>query len=420
MLDLYVWGQAFDLPSIDIECLAAIHYLHHAASKTAWRLIPSSDVSVSPSGQFPALLHDGTWISGYRQIVDHLTAKSLCRDLDEHLDAAQRADVVASSAYLLSHAAPLVDLSLFVSAANWAATTRPAYTALLPFPLTWTVPPLLRAQAIERSEHLGLAALDSDFDPSSALHLTGQSLPESFRRHLPHLSHKSVRGEMTPEQAVAIRLVGLAKERLILLDALMAEASPAHEPPRFFAKTPLSSLDCLAYGHLALMLKPPVPRSFLKDCIQSEAPRLAVFVDGLSINVEDLPWASPPPTTILRLALRFLDSAIRNAPTIGDYYANQLCRDPHSGAGGSRKRVLMHLSGLLAIAAAAGYALYTYRSLQPFGASTQVWRNQRGGSAMSRLSAMFGASLGLADVTPMPSIGGTGHGRLVDTDSDLD
>ncbi|PHH75586.1 hypothetical protein CDD82_4381 [Ophiocordyceps australis] len=381
MLDLYVWGQAFDLPSIDIECLAAICYLHNAASHTAWRLIPSNDPSISPSGQFPALLHDGYWVSGYSQIIDHLTAKSLCQDLDEHLDAAQRADGVASSAYLLSHAAPLVDLSLFVSAANWAATTRPAYTALLPFPLTWTVPPLLRAQAIERSEHLGLSELDSDFDPNSGMHLTGQSLPESLRRHLPHISHKSVRGEMTPEQAVAIRLVGLAKDCLTLLDALMAEASSGEDIPRFFANTPLSSLDCLAYGHLALMLKPPVPRKFLKECIETEAPRLAVFVDSLSIKLADLPWASPQPTTLLRLAARFLDSAIRHAPTIGDYYTNQVCRNAHNGSRGSGRRVLMHLSGLLAAAAAAGYALYTYRSLQPFGASTQIWRNQQRDSA---------------------------------------
>lgn len=49
MLDLYVWGSAFGLPSIDAECLAIITYLHNSLSSTDWRLIPSNDASVSPS-----------------------------------------------------------------------------------------------------------------------------------------------------------------------------------------------------------------------------------------------------------------------------------------------------------------------------------------------------------------------------------
>lgn len=48
-LDIHVWGSAFDLPSIDPECLAIITYLHNASPTTPWRIIPSNDPSISPA-----------------------------------------------------------------------------------------------------------------------------------------------------------------------------------------------------------------------------------------------------------------------------------------------------------------------------------------------------------------------------------
>lgn len=47
-MELHVWGEAFGLPSIDPECLAAISLLHHTVPRSEWSLIASNDVSVSP------------------------------------------------------------------------------------------------------------------------------------------------------------------------------------------------------------------------------------------------------------------------------------------------------------------------------------------------------------------------------------
>jgi sorting and assembly machinery component 37 len=51
ILDLYVWGEAFGLPSIDAECLAVIAYLHKTAPISEWRLIASNNPAISPSSK---------------------------------------------------------------------------------------------------------------------------------------------------------------------------------------------------------------------------------------------------------------------------------------------------------------------------------------------------------------------------------
>ncbi|KND91195.1 Metaxin-like protein [Tolypocladium ophioglossoides CBS 100239] len=429
MLDLHVWGAAFGLPSIDPECLAIITFLHHAAPSSAWRLIPSNDPSISPSHLLPALHHDGVWTSGYHQIVGYLTSKSICRDLDADLDAGQQADSVAYSAYLSAHAAPLIDLSLYVSAANWAATTRPAYSSLLAFPLTWTAPPLIRAEAIKRVEHLGLAELDTDFDPNGGLHLSAgrDVLPETFRRHLPAArTKKTVRDEMTPEQAVAIRLFSLAEDCLSVLDALIGKGKSDEKRPRFFAAPSVSSLDCLAYGYLALMLKPPVPRSFLRDWLQTETPRLSNCVDDMAPG--PLPWATPEQTTIIGSGTRVADSIIRNAPSLGAYFANEMRQRTEDGVKGLDQRALMLAMSLMVTGAAVGYGLHMYKSLQPFGARTQLWTAQRGGPKLSQfgqLGSMLSSAMGTYAPQLVPSGGvvgnmSAGYGRLVEVDSEVD
>jgi hypothetical protein len=51
-LELHVWGPAFSLPSLDAQCLAAIAYLSQAVPRGSWRLVASSDPSLSPTRKF--------------------------------------------------------------------------------------------------------------------------------------------------------------------------------------------------------------------------------------------------------------------------------------------------------------------------------------------------------------------------------
>ncbi|KAM0260823.1 hypothetical protein ACHAQJ_002590 [Trichoderma viride] len=432
MLDLHVWGPAFGLPSIDAECLAIITYLHNALPDSSWRLIPSNDPSASPSNLLPALNHDGNWTSGFQPIVQYLTSAALCNGLDQELSPIQRADSVAYSAYLRAHAGPLVDLSLYVSAANWATTTRPAYSSLLSFPLTWTVPTLIRSEAIKRAEHLGLAELDTDFDPNSGLHLTAgrDALPETFRRHIPLMAKKTVHDEMTPEQATAIRLFGLTEDCLTLLDDLIQGKDEHH--PRFFADAAVTSLDCLAFGYLALMQKPSVPRAFLRDWLEPKTPRLHRFVDSMLASCiterGDLPWAVPDPDSVVGFSSRILDSVLRHLPSLGEQYAAEMRHRAEQQKKGLDQRALVLIVGAVLTGLATGYGFQTYRAMQPFGASTQSWQPKRVQTKLSefgQLGTMLSSAMGTYQPAPSGLDSGARdragpNGRLVEVDSEVD
>lgn len=367
----------------------------------------------------PALNHDGVWTGGYQAIVGYLYSETLCNDLDESLDEVQFADTVAYGAYLAGQAAPLIDLSLYVSAANWAATTRPAYSSLLSFPLTWTVPTLIRAEAIKRVEHLGLADLDRDFDPNGGLHLTAgrDALPEAFRRHLPGATKKTVHEEMTPEEAAAIRLFGLTQECLSVLEELLSKVKRGRDgkrPLRFYAGTPISSLDCLAFGYLALMLKPDVPRGFLRAWLEKKTPRLTAFVNDM-MNVcitgrGDLPWA-PAPRRIFGYSSRLFGSVMRSLPGVGDQYATEMRQRVERGSKVLDPRFAALAIGFVVTGLAAGYGFQSYRALQPFGALTQTFR--KGDPRLNEFGAlgtMLSNALNGFQPAPSGSVSATGSG----------
>ncbi|KAH7273574.1 hypothetical protein NW759_000213 [Fusarium solani] len=427
MLDLHVWGSAFGLPSIDPECLAIITYLHISLPASAWRLIPSNDPSISPSNTLPALHHEGVWTSGYAPIVDYLTSKSLGDNLDAGLTPIQQADRIAYGAFLTAHAAPLLDLSLYVSAANWAATTRPAFSSLLPFPLTWTVPPLIRAEAVKRVEHLGFADMDTDFDPNGGLHLSSgrDALPEAFRRHIPARTKKTIHEEMTPEQAVLIRLYGLAEDCLSVLDDYLKGDS--EKTFGFFESASPSSLDCLAFGYLALMRDAPVPRSFLKDWLEKKTPRLSKFVDDIKsrgLEKQDpLPWVESGHDTALRVGARTLDSIMYNIPGVGDHYATEVRRRAEENIKGIDGRTLMLAMSLIATSAALGYGYHMYRAMQPFGSRIQVWQSERNRSKLSRLGAVgsiLDSAFGSYQAPRSAPAYQSNEARFVETDTEVD
>lgn len=383
-------------------------------------------------GLLPALHHDDTWVSGYSSIVKHLISNSICMDLDASLDASSRADLVAYSSYISLQVSSLLDLSLYVSAANWSMTTRPAYSQLLPFPLTWTIPPLIRAEAIKRVEHLGLDELDSDFDPHGGLHITAGSnaLPESLRKHLPLRTKKTIQEEMTPEQAAAIRLYSIIEDYLSPLETLLHQSRKDISSSSSFLlhASSISSLDCLAFGYLSLMFHAPVPRSFLKDWLEENAPLLRNLIQNIQLansplSEQELPWAPAQATTLAASTGRVLDSVMRHVPTLGEYYTSEMRHRMETKTSGFDQRAAIFAIGLLTTSLAAGYGVYYYRQLSPFGAMRQTWQPKRAGSRLSefgQLGSILDSALG-----PMPSFAAGGNlqgsnGRLVDVDTELD
>ncbi|CAK7262430.1 hypothetical protein SEPCBS57363_000017 [Sporothrix epigloea] len=318
-LELHIWGPAFGLPSIDPECLAAVTYLSAAAPRGDWIVAATSPSAVPCT--LPALrdTQTGLWVAaGFESLVAFVRAQASSSfiDLDAGLTPIQAADATAYAAFLRAEAAPLLALSLYVSSANWIATTRPAYSRILPFPLTWIEPPAIRASHAASALHLGFSSLDTDHDATdddeyaspftAALH----AFPDRIRNTVsPQNQHQQrenakikaqtpaakslsisaaasrVSQVLTPEAKAQIRLDEAARACLSVLAQQKGgrQTFMRDTPDNKVAGTPIStsqltSLDCLAFGYLALMTTPDVPRTFLRDALRRHHHDLAVFV----------------------------------------------------------------------------------------------------------------------------------------------
>ncbi|KAF2856831.1 hypothetical protein T440DRAFT_484930 [Plenodomus tracheiphilus IPT5] len=297
VLELHVWGPAFDLPSIEPECIATIAYCRQVIPKGQWSLVAEHVPSIGITESLPILFDDGiATASGFEDVVaylrNHPTAAS--RDLDAKLSSQQRTDRIAFLTFLQSSATPLLDLSLYVSAENYNTTTSSAYTAILPWYSNYTVPPKRRELARARTSHMGLASLDVDTTTEEAFapgRGTASSEYEAAKRAagIPTDGQPKAmsigRGKGFggllggPVYAARFRLDAVAGELLDPLSDLLGE----HD--YIFRGSAPSSLDCLAYGYLSLLFYPSVPQAWLKETIYTKYPRIARYIYRLRRHI---------------------------------------------------------------------------------------------------------------------------------------
>ncbi|PYH92478.1 mitochondrial import receptor subunit [Aspergillus ellipticus CBS 707.79] len=278
VLELHVWGPAFSLPSIDAQCLATIAYLSLTVPKDAWVLVASSDPSVSPTNELPALKNGSTWVSRFRNITDYLRQYSNGEwDLDQNLSGLEKADNIAFTSFLESRAQPLLDLSLYVTSHNYYNSTSPSYGAILQWPNQWILPPQLHTAAKARTEHLGLSSLDL-----AAIEEQRQ------REHSAAVAAGHVPKNMIPRprDTVSGMLGKTAQQNQFRLEALTGEVFDALEEilsgKEYFLHTRdqgPTSLDCVALGYLSLALVPELPNAWLRDAMKSKAPGVTGFTE---------------------------------------------------------------------------------------------------------------------------------------------
>ncbi|KAF3045583.1 hypothetical protein E8E12_010210 [Didymella heteroderae] len=295
-LELHVWGPAFGLPSIDPECIAIVTYCQQVIPKGQWSLVASYDKSVGLTESLPLLFDGGiATATGYEDIVSYLrNHPAVSNDLDANLSTQQQIDRTAYSAFLRSAGTPLIDLSLFVSAENYNTTTSSAYTAILPWYANYTVPPKRRGLARTRTTHMGLDSLDVDTrteEVSGPGRGTASAEFEAAKRAagLPTDSKPSsmsigrsrgFRGLLgTQKYAAKFRLDAVSNELLEPLSDLLGNNK------YLLGTLQASSLDCLAFGYLALMLYPAVPQAWLKETISTKFSGLATYVQRLRKDV---------------------------------------------------------------------------------------------------------------------------------------
>ncbi|KLU82632.1 hypothetical protein MAPG_01703 [Magnaporthiopsis poae ATCC 64411] len=449
ILRLHVWGPAFGLASIDAECLAAIAYLKYVAGPGDYELVATSPSAV-PTNHLPAVHNtlSGEWASGFQGVLGLIHAATTTTEtggrgpraghrwpsLDSRLNLppAAVADSTAHCVFLTAHAAPLLALSLYVSSANWSGATRPAISQVLPFPLGWSEGPARRRAMSRRAEHLDFSDLDTDRDAADPDAIPRDAAARSFipASLQPSRSRGGVSSSMTPEAKARFRLEAAAASVLDVLSACLgtgADAAPglgegwlqgpwAHHQDQDEGCSgsggggrPPSSFECLAFGYLALMAVPTLPRPWLREIVGQKHADLAAFVDDaraawFSVEPSQLPWASDEPASfysfsssspksLLGVAARLVAGCMASLPSgMGTQWSawrrERQHLEAHEGSGrkkdlvahggdrslapplrGRSEFVTTAYTSLLGVSMAT-VATLVYRSLQPFGAPT--------------------------------------------------
>ncbi|KAJ5163194.1 Mitochondrial import receptor subunit (Tom37) [Penicillium coprophilum] len=364
VLQLHVWGPAFTLPSIDAQCLAAIAYCSEVLPKDSWELIASSDPSVSPTGELPALQNGSIWVSRFRNIVDYLRQYSEgAWNLDQNLDDVQKADSIAYalptpemaretkkiltinpppsfSSFIESRGQSLLDLSLYVTSQNYYTNTSPAYGSLLQWPNQWILPPKLHSAAKTRTEHLGLSSLDL------------QAMEDQRKReHSAAVAAGQIPSNMIqqPRDTVSKLLGRTAQTNQFRLEALTADFFEPLEAMLARSKICLlpaddnnnpSSLDCVALGYLSLALVPELAFPWLRDAMRAKAPLLTAYTERMRSRcfgdapVEAkhafqptapaaLPWRAPERISVAAVGTTLLGTLADNTPFLREVRQNR-------------------------------------------------------------------------------------------------
>ena len=341
VLELHIWGSAFELPSIDAQCLAAIFYLRCCLPHDEWKLVPSSDPRVSPLGELPALRDGDSWIAGYGKIVDYLQDISNGRwSLNENLKSQQHADNAAFTAFIKSRGQPLLDLCQYVSSDNYHNCTRPALAKILTWPNSWTIPQELRDQAKRRSEHLGLSSLDvdaaqEDEDRKEKTGLTAQ-IPKSLRK--PKQTITSFLGRS--QQKNRFRLDAVTEDFLEPMSDMLGDK-------QWLLGDHASSVDCLAIGYLALMQTMQLQHGWLGETLRTKHSRLDDWArrhttEAFGTSVDGnaaLPWQVPDPRSSIKVYHEILEGCIGALPVVGARYAvSEISYTTKQGVEGVRQK----------------------------------------------------------------------------------
>lgn len=292
-MQLFILGPAFGLSSIDAECNAAVALLQLHVRKQ-YELIPTHD----QTHRLPFLIDGQAEISGYTNIVRHFANKRISSEAFQ-LSSQQRADSLALTSFIDSHAQTLLDISLYVGSENYRLATRPAFSKILPWHANYTLPPKRRAAARTRTEHLGVSSIDVDNVHEDMSHRppgfegVGKEPsfePETQKRASLLLPRKDTLKSLLlqPQHSAVFKLHALAENFFGPLSDMLGEKEfllGTEEP---------MAVDCLLYGYLAMMLFPQLPQDWLATTMRRKYKSLVGYAErlhdilGTKTNVDDV------------------------------------------------------------------------------------------------------------------------------------
>lgn len=256
-MELHTWTPLGTLAaSIDPECLAAIWFT--SVTKVPIRIVPSSNVYVSPERRLPCLINDGVTVSGYTEITHYLS--SLGYSLGE-----QRPQDVALLA-LAEQLKIFTDWTLFCQDNNYRAITRPLISAAIPFPMQYNVAISLQRSATAEARARGLTK-----------RLADEKSPRLSKLHSELLEQRNEQEKARQAPQNIMRVVARAEEIYKTAMVLHGETSPA---------------SLLLAANLLLQTLPSLPSHPL-EIIAQRYPDLKKLRDNTSI----IPFTLDEPTS---------------------------------------------------------------------------------------------------------------------------
>ncbi|KAF9350697.1 hypothetical protein BGX26_011190 [Mortierella sp. AD094] len=255
--ELYIFGEAFDLPSIDPQCLALIAYLN-IVLPNEYTIIACNDAALSPTGELP-MLHDGkNWIAGTNRIITYLSKTG--HNADEKLSRESKAKSISYQALVDVALTDALLFSWFADSENFVGATRKAYSNLLPFPGRYYIPTEMKKKAVRRAQKYG-------------------GTIESGGSTLANADHTEI-------YDVARRCYGVLNRQL-------------GKQNYFFGDDQPTTLDAKVFGYLALQLYPEIPNPRFRMILTSQYPRLAAYCDRCRDKfLANVPKALPSTTAL--------------------------------------------------------------------------------------------------------------------------
>jgi len=235
VMELYVWGPAFGLPSVDSESIQAMACIRFGGAPV--KIFECNNPWKSNQATMPFFKHGNKTLYSSEEISTYLRQKNY--SCDYGLTSKQGAEIIAYAKLIEDCLQPALQYYSFVHEVNFLETTRPAYGTLLP----WLYKMWYAERRLKQKAHKLIEAIyrEAEFDP------------EGFE----------------PEILIkAQNCIKILSDKLGTNDFFVHPNSP-------------TTLDAFIYSYLASFVKIPWQHSPVKEYIKS-TPNLERYVARIS------------------------------------------------------------------------------------------------------------------------------------------
>ncbi|KAI9362324.1 outer mitochondrial membrane transport complex protein-domain-containing protein [Pilaira anomala] len=286
-MQLYVWGSAFNAPSIDPKCIVIEAYLRLV--KQEYTVVTCNDPQTSPTGELPLLKHGAVWVAGADRILSHLV--KLGKDANKDLTPEQKAEYFAYATLVQEKLYDCMLYTWYADSANFIKNVRPTYATLLSFPSRYLVPIQLKKNAKAR-----LAKYNVEITADDA------GLPQNEKEEMKELLKTGWH-----------HMYQLARNTY---DTLQTQLD---DKEYMFGET-ATTLDCIIFGYLSLHLYPDLAHKRLQHILTNEYPQLASYCDRIKslLFSEEQQIESEPSEDVPSLWRTFLNNPTGFLGTVKD------------------------------------------------------------------------------------------------------